>query len=259
MSPPDEQEGPARPQDPGTDPNAWMSTFSDLLMLMLTFFVLLLSMSSLDHQKIRSVTRDGLNSQRPEVLEDSHGPPSVLEVPSPHDTISELRRALDVPLRQAEVARVEQLLAEVHSSSGLQGPLWVELRPEGLLIHIEASVAFEPSSSELTPQARAFVKQFAQVVREGNYDLVTTAFVDASMQGRRGEGSWEMALRRADVVVQALINARLAPQRLSLAGYGWAAGARQGRLLRQPQLIQFQLVAGPPGAEPHDPVIPGAD
>ena len=40
--------------DPGLDPNAWMVTFSDLLTLMLTFFVLLLTMRSLDSQVIKT-------------------------------------------------------------------------------------------------------------------------------------------------------------------------------------------------------------
>ena len=35
------------------DPNTWMVTFSDLLTLLLTFFVLLLTMSSMDDQKFR--------------------------------------------------------------------------------------------------------------------------------------------------------------------------------------------------------------
>ena len=40
--------------DGGLDPNAWMVTFSDLLTLMLTFFVLLLTMRSLDSQVIKT-------------------------------------------------------------------------------------------------------------------------------------------------------------------------------------------------------------
>ncbi len=41
------REKPPEPIDEG-DPNAWMATFSDLVTLLITFFVLLLSMSSLD-------------------------------------------------------------------------------------------------------------------------------------------------------------------------------------------------------------------
>jgi chemotaxis protein MotB len=44
------------PEGPGMDPSAWMITFSDLLTLMLTFFVLLFSMSSLDAKALKELT-----------------------------------------------------------------------------------------------------------------------------------------------------------------------------------------------------------
>jgi chemotaxis protein MotB len=37
------------------DPNAWMVTFADLVMLLLTFFVLLLTMSSMDKKKLQDL------------------------------------------------------------------------------------------------------------------------------------------------------------------------------------------------------------
>lgn len=37
------------------DPNAWMVTFADLVMLLLTFFVLLLTMSSMDTKKLKNL------------------------------------------------------------------------------------------------------------------------------------------------------------------------------------------------------------
>ena len=42
--------------DLGIDPQGWMITFSDLLTLMLTFFVLLFSMSSLDSKALKELT-----------------------------------------------------------------------------------------------------------------------------------------------------------------------------------------------------------
>jgi chemotaxis protein MotB len=37
------------------DPNGWMLTFADLVMLLLTFFVMLLTMSSMDAKKLRNI------------------------------------------------------------------------------------------------------------------------------------------------------------------------------------------------------------
>ena len=39
-------------EKPKLDPNSWMLTFADLVMLLLTFFVLLLTMSSMDQKKL---------------------------------------------------------------------------------------------------------------------------------------------------------------------------------------------------------------
>ena len=37
----------------GPDPDAWLVTFGDLITLLLTFFVLMLSMSSMDNQRLK--------------------------------------------------------------------------------------------------------------------------------------------------------------------------------------------------------------
>ena len=37
------------------DPNAWMVTFGDLIMLLLTFFVLLLTMKSMDNKALKEI------------------------------------------------------------------------------------------------------------------------------------------------------------------------------------------------------------
>ncbi|MEE8399607.1 MAG: OmpA family protein [Desulfobacterales bacterium] len=42
-------------EDKGLDPNAWMTTFGDLVMLLLTFFVLLLTMSSMDQKQLKEL------------------------------------------------------------------------------------------------------------------------------------------------------------------------------------------------------------
>ena len=42
-------------EDQPMDPSRWMVTFSDLLMLLLTFFVMLLTMSSMDKKKLKEI------------------------------------------------------------------------------------------------------------------------------------------------------------------------------------------------------------
>ncbi len=53
----------------GIDPQGWMITFSDLLTLMLTFFVLLFSMSSLDAKALKELTESSSMAGGDGVLE----------------------------------------------------------------------------------------------------------------------------------------------------------------------------------------------
>ena len=53
----DKKKGGGDEEGPGIDPQGWMITFSDLLTLMLTFFVLLFSMSSLDAKSLKEMTQ----------------------------------------------------------------------------------------------------------------------------------------------------------------------------------------------------------
>lgn len=52
----------------GGDPSAWMATFSDLNFLMITFFVLLLSMSSMDERRFSDIFGEEIAAVDEEVL-----------------------------------------------------------------------------------------------------------------------------------------------------------------------------------------------
>ena len=51
-----------KPEDPPQGSPAWMATFSDLMNLLLCFFVLLFSMSSVDAQKFELVAASFANT-----------------------------------------------------------------------------------------------------------------------------------------------------------------------------------------------------
>lgn len=65
----------ARKQRPPEDTNSWMNTYSDLVTLLLTFFVLLFSMSSVDAEKWQNLVRAFTNpgDQTAQVVLDSTG------------------------------------------------------------------------------------------------------------------------------------------------------------------------------------------
>ncbi len=229
------------------DPNAWMVTFSDLLMLMLTFFVLLLTMSSLDAQKLEEIARSGVHQA------DMGSPGAAATVIEPLVTVntqvtSDVMRVADGAPSDRTVDSLEELLAEHH----LDGASWLERRPEGLVVSVEGSVAFEPGTSVLTRDTRAFLGDFAQIANAVQTNVTAEAFVANPDNPYRDDAHWNLAARRADALAVALTSAGVPVERMGTSAYGYAGGRDELRLLQQTELIELTLLTGPASAIPAD-------
>lgn len=234
------------PPPPGPN-NAWMATFSDLLMLMLTFFVLLLTMSSLDNRKVRSLTRDGIHVD-PNSSKDSAVKFDEVEIGlnNAAKAMQALSHSPDDLTLQGEVkTRMEDLL----ELSGIHASAWVEVRPDGVLVSIDGGVAFEPNSTKLTPEANKFLRSFGAMVKDDEINVAVDAWVKGEGDFEQQELAWELAIRRADAVKNRLFKSGLAPERTRIMGYGFEGGVQEARFLRQPELVRVRAILGQPGAE----------
>lgn len=143
------------------DPNSWMVTFSDLLTLLLTFFVLLLTMSSMDVKKLTesfgqitpspSVFTDtgSSNMMQPNIV------PQVGEDPASGTGESEI--ATDVEAYQ-ELLRLLDVLSETDDR------ITIYDSDEGLVVRFGADFLFESNTDQLTPQALQTLEQIAPVL-----------------------------------------------------------------------------------------------
>ncbi|MFT4703095.1 MAG: chemotaxis protein MotB [Bradymonadia bacterium] len=227
------------------DPNAWMVTFSDLLMLMLTFFVLLLTMSSMDEQLIREIARSGIQTAdngQPGTPEAIIAPVISITVGSDTDSLS----------RQAGSPsdRVEQALEQALDRHHLEGKAWLERRPEGWVISVDGAVAFEDGRYNVTERARALLTEFAVLARAVDLNVSAEAFVADPEHPFDRDEHWNLAALRAGAVAQVLIADGIAPERVSASAYGYPGGRDELRFVQQSQLLELTLLTGPPRAVP---------
>jgi hypothetical protein len=228
------------------DPNAWMNTFCDLLLLMLTFFVLLLTMSSLDAQKLAEVARPGT------LIHDTGGA-------SQHKEIMILSQELMIspdisPPRHANyMARVPANIQELGDAQeklvtnlGLEGDGWLERTPRKLSVHLDATRMFEPGSLILTPFAKGYIVETAQVfARHKRAILRVEVWRDGGESLLEREAALELALLRCDVLVKAFSSQNVAERSLQIGAYEGSAGVREERFLRQPELVSFVMAFEP--------------
>ena len=188
----------------------WLLTYSDLITLLLIFFIVLYSMSQVDKKRFEAV------SQSLAVAFGGVGRSGILESGQsiiPGDKIFKERREM-----QNTQEKVRRMIAQ----KGLEGKISTDLTTRGLVISVKDTVLFPVGSAELTARAAEVVGSVAHILSampnairvEGHTDTVP-------IHTGRYPSNWELSTARAISVLRFFVqNASIAPERLSAAGYG---------------------------------------
>ena len=197
----------------------WLITFADLMTLLLTFFVLLLSMSAITLSSISQVD----SFFRPQNIisySQSGNIPQRIQL-----LLQEIR---DPDLEQHK-ARIKDLLFPYDAipkemdRDKVMDNLDVLLTKEGLVIMITDSLLFEHGKFELTEQNKQFLTPLYEVMLYTNEDINISAYTDN--QPPKGISSYSLASRRALSVLDFFLNeantsGALKPSRMSISAYG---------------------------------------
>jgi chemotaxis protein MotB len=154
----------------------WLATFGDLMSLLLCFFVLLLSMSTMDAKKVE------------EAIGSLAGALSVLEGGSQTE-VSRNRNQIATPIEKTQetaktVNKLSQAIQEFKQfTKGGQGPaITLEEGEEGFFIRLPADITFKPGSAEITDEdSLLFLKRIALIIKEylpKNIEIQVKGFTD---------------------------------------------------------------------------------
>jgi len=197
---------------------AWLAAFGDLMSLLLCFFVLLLSMSSMDAKKIS------------EAIGSLSGAMSVLEGGTQTE-ISKKRIQEATPIESQDetsetVNRVQQAVGEANEMMEKgQGPeITLDDAQEGFVIELPASLLFKSGSATIENQdALLFLKRVALIIDELPNDMLVSVQGHTDNQGPGGNSpfkdNWELSTARAISVLQELLLDGVDPARVSASGF----------------------------------------
>ncbi len=195
----DESGGPSAP--------LWMVTYSDMVTLLLTFFVMIVAMSEVEVKKFKAA------------LSYFQGRTGVLT----HDAIQPTTPQPLVTEESVEQAERYETLLEYLEENGLQDNVQVDLTDKGLHIVISDSVMFDTGEAELIEPARTVLRLVAGMVDEKVEAMVVEGHTDnRPIHTGRYPSNWELSTARAASVVRFLLeqeNAR-GPSRYVTIGYG---------------------------------------
>lgn len=194
---------------------AWLVTFSDLMTLLLTFFVLLLSMASMDVTVITRISAQMRSMQATPVS----GPgklPQRLEFLV--KILKDPKNMLDKQNRLKDLLFPLDVLPQDLSFNELEKNLAILQHPEGVVIVLTEGLLFAGGSAELGERGKKLLDALTPVIHAVNADSNISGHTDAGPD--RGADLYGLSYLRASAVLEHFLQAKLVPDRFSVSGYG---------------------------------------
>ncbi|MGE5484283.1 MAG: flagellar motor protein MotB [Ignavibacteriales bacterium] len=201
----------------GSGSPSWLCTYGDMMSLLLTFFILLFSLSTLSQEKFQ-MARASLAAVFGAVLEG--GPTVIGEGTSPQDLETLLQEIEKQDFQQFEEVRTA--LSQFIEREGLKGQIEVTDDSRGLVVRFADSVLFDLGRADLRPDAREILDKVAGLISSiPNHVRVEGHTDDLKINTEKFPSNWELSTGRSAAVVRYFIEKHgLPPARLSVAGYG---------------------------------------
>lgn len=203
-----------RPLEEGAP--AWMTTYSDMITLVLAFFVLLFSFAVIDEARfnelLSSLRITFLGSEG--ILRGSIDPADLPD--SFFQDYEELELELEDPLETLEI--IHQFIEE----NGLEDTIHVFVDDRGIVLEISDALLFDSAKADLEIEAIEILSYVADLLGDLQNKVVVEGHTDdVPINTLLFPSNWELSVARAVTVVRFLVEEKgLDPPRFSAMGYG---------------------------------------
>jgi len=243
--------------EPQQSTERWLLTFNDMMTLMLTFFVLLMSMSSLDIKSLQGVQQEIHN-----VLGIEHPvPPESTGTTDPLILLDDLKRkkarvqgmpwgALKQDEEDAEISNIAAVLRDIfkipvtddggdqftttdaagktHKFKGIiddsyyEPGITLQRQKRGIVLKLPSSILFATADAVLNTKAYPVLDSVAAILTKTKLYVYIEGHTDAQpITTAPYASNAELSVARASSVVQYLIERhRVTPERIGISGYG---------------------------------------
>lgn len=197
----------------------WMVSYADFITLLLGFFIVMYSVSSLDGEKYQVIS---------EALSQAFKPTTKAQ--ASHRSLQESVLLTEPAKQNPETHTQEELAVLNQLTRNLQNTLSqlderksVRLRrqPNRVEIEIESQVLFQVGQADLSERSRTLLTRVATVLSTLNNRIHVEGFTDNTpILTSKFPSNWELSSARAASVVRFFARNGIAPERMAAVGYG---------------------------------------
>jgi chemotaxis protein MotB len=188
---------------------AWMTTYSDMVTLLLTFFVLMLSMAEMDKVKFEQavgslrgafgiVQSKTIRDQKSEIIV-----PGLVSIP--YDMVQRVYKQVITNIEKLELDR----------------DIEVVMDRGAMVLRVTEKILFAPGSSSLKKEAEPVLRKVAELISPLPFDVRIEGHTDNTPHVGSMQANWDLSALRAIAVLKYFAeNKLLSLDLLSAVGYG---------------------------------------
>ena len=199
----------------------WMDTYGDMVTLLLCFFVLLYSMSTISEENWKALVMSFNPSAVLELHETPDGTDGPLADPSDGLGMEELQAAVDQDMEE-----VYEAIVALASQAEMGGTISVSKEGGRVFISFSDTVFFAGDSAVLLPEAKPILDQVSAVLSDAKDSVDEVQVLGHTAQGRADKANdvtvdrTLSSQRATNVVIYVQEHSELDPARLVSVGVG---------------------------------------
>jgi len=207
----------------------WMVTYSDMITLILVFFILLFSMSQIDSTKFEAIS----DSFRNRMILDFYPSSIPMEHPSENsaqmankDIQKEMKSAKFInEMKSKQENSLDKLMKDVKGyldKNDLNNVISANRTERGVVLVLQESILFDTAKADILDPGKEFLEKIGSLLAEIPNNVRVEGHTDSRpIASYTYPSNWELSGARASSVTRYLINNHdLDVARFSIAGYG---------------------------------------
>lgn len=207
-------------EESNIDTNFWLNTFGDLITLLMTFFVLMLSFTALNAAKFRaaldSIENTFGSSVKDKILEND----GVLEMVNPQ-AVTTVMDGEETPPLLNPMDKVYEEVVEYLTQSKFAQFLEMKKTKQGFVIKIDSGAFFDEGKSQLKEEHLSILDKIVELLKLFPNNLSIEGHIGKTFTSTDAfPSSMDLSIARAVSTGQYFLDKGIAPERLGVAGYG---------------------------------------
>ena len=198
----------------------WLTTFNDLVTLLMVFFVLLFAIGSTDRQLMREF-QSALQSGLGVLGAGSRGSIAVIQPPKSIFRSGQIRQGKNEKEPEYKAVVNDPIESQIGDFAAQPG-INVRYSKQGIHFSFEEELVFNFGRADINSNGLAILEKMAAFIQQNTCAVRVEGHTDnVPIHNRRFPSNWELSIARAVGVVKYFIHTcKIDPQRFSAVGYG---------------------------------------